>query len=143
MGYDHEIELVRQASNLGLLTTPYVFDEDQARRMADAGADVVVAHMGVTVKGLIGAETSMTLDAAAERCRRIAEAAQSVNPDVLVFCHGGPIAEVDDVSYVVGQVPSITGFFGASSTERHPTEVAITQRIREFKRIRATGGVVG
>lgn len=138
MGYDLEVEMIRSAAELGLLTTPYVFTEGEAEQMVAAGADIVVAHMGVTVKGTIGAHTAMTLDDAVERCARIAAAARSVNPDVLVLCHGGPIAEPDEALYVLTRVPHLVGFYGASSTERIPTERAMTDKMREFKHIPLT-----
>lgn len=136
MGYDAEVELIRQARALDLITMPYVFDETEAALMAEAGSDVVVAHMGVTVKGMIGARSSMTLEEAAERCQRIRDAAVAVNPDVLVHCHGGPIADPGDVDFIIRNTHGISGFFAASSTERIPTELAMTQRVREFSQIR-------
>lgn len=139
MGYGLEVDMIRSAHEAGLLTTPYVFDEAQARAMADAGADVVVAHMGLTTKGQIGATTALTIEAAAERVQRIRDAAAEVNPDIIALCHGGPIAEPDDAQYVLDHTTGVAGFFGASSMERLPTEVAITENMRRFKRIaRAT-----
>jgi predicted TIM-barrel enzyme len=135
MGYGLEVDMIRVAHEAGLLTTPYVFDEAQARAMAEAGADVVVAHMGLTTKGQIGATTALTLEAAAERVQRIRDAAAEVNPKIIVLCHGGPIAEPDDAHYVLGNTSGVAGFFGASSMERLPTEVAITENMRRFKRI--------
>ncbi|MBX3193811.1 MAG: phosphoenolpyruvate hydrolase family protein [Microbacteriaceae bacterium] len=135
MGFQAEVDLIRVARELDLVTVPYVFNEQEATRMAEAGADVVVAHMGVTVKGLIGARTSMSLEEAAERCQSIRDAAIAVNPAVLVHCHGGPIAEPSDVEYIVRATNGISGFFAASSTERIPTEVAMTQRVREFSQL--------
>jgi predicted TIM-barrel enzyme len=118
---------------LGLLTSPYVFDEEQARNMVKAGADIVVAHMGLTTKGTIGAHTAMSLDAAVLRVQSICDAAKSVRSDVIVLCHGGPIAEPDDVRFVLDQTQAVAGFFGASSVERLPTEQAITAQVRQFK----------
>ena len=135
MGYGLEVEMIRLAHEVGLLTTPYVFDEDQARAMAAAGADVVVAHMGLTTKGRIGASTALTLEAAAERIQAIRDAAVAVKPDVIVLCHGGPVAEPEDVRAIFEQTTGVDGFFGASSMERLPTEVAITENMQRFKRI--------
>ncbi|MDQ7907545.1 phosphoenolpyruvate hydrolase family protein [Phytohabitans sp. ZYX-F-186] len=138
MGYDKEVEMIREAAGFGLLTTPYVFTEEEARLMVDAGADIIVAHMGVTVKGTIGAQTSMSLDDAVARCDAIAGAAKAVNPEVLVLCHGGPIAEQDEAAYVFQHSRDIVGFYGASSTERIPTERAMTAKMREFKALNLT-----
>ena len=131
------------ANEAGLLTTPYVFDEAQARAMADAGADVVVAHMGLTTKGQIGATTALTIEAAAERVQRIRDAAAEVNPNIIALCHGGPIAEPDDAQYVLDHTTGVAGFFGASSMERLPTEVAITENMRRFKRIARVAEAAG
>jgi predicted TIM-barrel enzyme len=135
MGYDEEVEMIREAANHGMLTCPYVFDVDQARAMTEAGADVVVAHMGLTTSGDIGAETAMDLDEAAERVQAIRDAAVDVNDEVIVICHGGPIAWPDDAQYVLEHTEGIDGFFGASSIERLPTEQAIEKQAREFKEI--------
>jgi predicted TIM-barrel enzyme len=135
MGYDQEVEMIAQAGRLGLLTTPYVFNAEEARMMAEAGADVLVAHAGLTTKGMIGAKSAMTLDQAAELAQRIADAGKSVNPEILVLCHGGPIAEPEDAAYVLKHTRGIHGFFGASSIERLPTEVAITAQVKKFKKI--------
>lgn len=135
MGYDLEVEMIRLASQMDLLTCPYVFDEEQARKMATAGADVIVAHAGLTTKGTIGAKTSLTLDEATQRIQAMRDAAVSVNPDVLIICHGGPLAEPEDVDYVLARTHGIHGFFGASSVERLPTELAITEQLRRFKSI--------
>jgi len=143
MGYGLEVDMIREAHAAGLLTTPYVFDEDQARAMAAAGADVVVAHMGLTTKGAIGARTALTLEAAVDRVQAIRDAAVSVNPEILVLCHGGPIAGPDDVEFVLGHTTGVAGFFGASSMERLPTEVAITENMRRFKRISRPAGTAG
>ncbi len=133
MGYGVEVQMIRQASQIGLLTCPYVFDEEQARQMARAGADLIVAHTGLTTKGTIGAQTSLTLDQAVERVQSIRDAAASVSPEVLILCHGGPLAEPDDVDYVLSRTRGVAGFFGASSVERLPTERAITEQVRRFK----------
>ena len=133
MGYDKEVEMIRLAGELDLLTTPYVFTPDEARAMAGAGADIVVAHVGTTVSGAIGAQSVMSLDEAVERVRTMAEAAREVAPDMPVICHGGPIAGVDDTRYVLDRVPGLAGFYGASSMERLPVELAITENVRQFK----------
>ncbi len=135
MGYDLEVDLIRKAHKLGLVTTPYVFDTGQARKMAKAGADVIVAHMGLTTKGSIGAQTSLTLDESVVRVQEICDAGKEVNPDVIVLCHGGPIAMPEDAKYVLERTEGVSGFFGASSIERLPTEVAIKQQVEDFKKI--------
>ncbi|MEK3912832.1 phosphoenolpyruvate hydrolase family protein [Paenibacillus sp. FSL H7-0331] len=136
MGYNLEVEMIRKAHNLDLFTTPYVFNEEDAILMAKAGADVLVAHVGLTTKGSIGAKTALTLDESADLVQRIYDAGKSVNPDIIVICHGGPISEPEDVDYVLGQTQGIAGFFGASSVERLPTEIAITEQVRKFKSLR-------
>jgi predicted TIM-barrel enzyme len=136
MGYHLEVDMIRAAHEAGLLTTPYVFDPDQARAMAEAGADVIVAHMGLTTKGAIGATTALTLEASAELVQAIRDAAAAVKPDIIALCHGGPIAEPEDAQYVLEHTTGVAGFFGASSMERLPTEVAITENMKRFKRIR-------
>jgi len=133
MGFDLEVEMIAEAARLGLLTTAYAFSADEGRAMADAGADVVVAHMGLTTKGAIGAQTALSLDACVDRIAEIRDAVRSTGRDALVFCHGGPIAEPEDVRYVIDRTPGIAGFFGASSIERLPTETAITETVRRFK----------
>jgi len=142
MGYALEVEMVRTARELDLLTAPYVFDPDDARAMTEAGADVVVPHMGLTTSGTIGAQTAITLDEAVERVQAMHDAAKEVNPDVLVLCHGGPIAEPEDAAYVLERTHGVVGFFGASSMERLPTEVAMTETMRRFKSIPTKGAVV-
>ncbi|RNB86520.1 phosphoenolpyruvate hydrolase family protein [Brevibacillus nitrificans] len=137
MGYDLEVEMIRKAHDLGLLTTPYVFNEEQAIKMAEAGADVLVAHVGLTTKGTIGAHTALTLDESVDLVQRIHDAGKSVNPDILVICHGGPISEPEDAAYVLSRTKGVVGFFGASSIERLPTEIAITQQVSRFKRLDA------
>ena len=133
MGYDKEVEMVRLAREMDLLTCPYVFTPEEAVAMAKAGADVLIPHMGLTTKGTIGAKSALTLADAAKRVQELADAAKAVRPDVLVLCHGGPISEPADVRYVLDHTKGIVGFFGASSVERLPTEVAITGCVREFK----------
>jgi predicted TIM-barrel enzyme len=135
MGFALEIEMIRHAHELGLLTAPYVFDPQQARAMAEAGADVLVPHLGLTSGGTIGAETTTTLDEAVDLVQAMHDAATAVNPELLVLCHGGPIAEPDDAAYVLERTRGVVGFFGASSMERLPTEVAITETMRRFKSI--------
>jgi predicted TIM-barrel enzyme len=133
MGFDKEVEMIAAASDLGLLTCPYVFTEREAERMAAAGADVLIPHMGLTTKGMIGATTALTLAESAKRVQALCDAAKAVNPDILVLCHGGPIAEPDDVTYILANTRGVVGFFGASSVERLPTEVAITDCVKRFK----------
>lgn len=135
MSYDLEVEMIRLAHEMDMLTCPYVFDEEQAKKMARAGADLLVPHMGLTTKGSIGAETALTLEEAAKRVQAMHDAAKSINPDILVLCHGGPIAEPDDAQYVFEHTRGIVGFFGASSIERLPTEKAIEQQARKFKEL--------
>jgi predicted TIM-barrel enzyme len=139
MGFDLEVEMIRQAHELDLLTSPYVFDEDDARNMAEAGADVLVPHMGLTTSGSIGAQTALTLDESVERVQAMHDAAKEVNPDVLVLCHGGPIASPEDAAYVLERTSGVVGFFGASSMERLPTEIAMTENMKKFKQISAGG----
>jgi predicted TIM-barrel enzyme len=136
MGFAHEIDCIAAAHELDLLTTPYAFDPAQARLMASAGADIVVAHMGLTTSGSIGAATSKTLDDCVREVTAIADSAKSVRNDVLVLCHGGPIASPDDAQYVLERSPGIDGFYGASSMERLPTEVAIAGQVRSFMRLK-------
>ncbi len=133
MGYGLEVEMIRAARELDLLTCPYVFDPEQARAMAQAGADVLVPHMGLTTKGTIGARTAKTLDQCVEEIQAMRDAAAEVSPDVLVLCHGGPIAEPEDAAYVLERTRGVCGFFGASSMERLPTEIAMTENMRRFK----------
>jgi predicted TIM-barrel enzyme len=140
MGYGLEVEMIRAANELDLLTAPYVFDPDQARAMAEAGADVLVPHMGTTNKGAIGASTVLSFDECVERIGAMEAAAKEVNPDILVLCHGGPIAEPEDAAVIIDRLPGIVGFFGASSTERLPTEIAITENMRRFKALAVRGG---
>jgi predicted TIM-barrel enzyme len=136
MGYGLEVEMVRQAHELGLLTCPYVFNPDEARAMAEAGADVLVPHMGLTTKGAIGASTALTLAESARRVQAMRDAAVKVNPEILVLCHGGPIAEPADAQYIFEHTEGIAGFFGASSIERLAVEPAIESQARAFKELR-------
>ncbi len=135
MGFSHEIDCIAAAHELDLLTTPYAFDPGQARLLAQAGADLVVAHMGLTTTGSIGAVTAKTLDDCVREVTAIAEAAKKVRGDVLALCHGGPIATPEDAQYVMKRTPAIDGFYGASSMERLPTELAIAGQVREFMRL--------
>jgi len=133
MGYDLEVEMIAEASSLGLLTAPYVFDPESAEAMTRAGADVLVPHMGLTTKGTIGAHTALTLDECVERIQAMRDAAVAIDADVIVLCHGGPLAEPEDAQYVLERTEGVVGFFGASSMERLPTEVAMTENMRRFK----------
>lgn len=135
MGYGHEIDMIAMANELDLLTSPYVFDEEQAKDMARAGADILVPHMGLTTSGTIGAKTALTLEEAAVKVQALADAAKSVNPDILCLCHGGPIANPADAQYVLDHTDGIVGFYGASSIERFPAEVGIRSQTEEFKAI--------
>ena len=127
--------MIRLAHEMDLLTSPYVFDVDQAKDMARAGADILVPHMGLTTSGTIGAQTAMTLEDAAKKVQELADAAKSVNPDILCLCHGGPIANPADAQYVLNNTEGIVGFYGASSIERFPTEVGIRKQTEDFKAI--------
>ena len=138
MGFGLEIDCISAAHELGMLTTPYVFDEDQARAMTRAGADILVAHMGLTTGGSIGAETATTLDDCVVKISALTEAARSVRKDVIVLCHGGPIAMPADAQYILNRC-DIHGFYGASSMERLPTESAIKQQVAEFMRLSMPG----
>jgi predicted TIM-barrel enzyme len=140
MGYRLEVEMIRSAHERDLLTAPYVFDADSAVAMAEAGADILVPHLGLTTSGTIGAQTAVTLAEAAERVQQMRDAAVAVNPDVLVLCHGGPIAEPDDAAYVLANTTGVVGFFGASSMERLPVERAIAEQARAFKSIPLSKG---
>jgi predicted TIM-barrel enzyme len=139
MGFGLEVEMIAQARQMGLLTTPYAFTAEESRAMAKAGADLVIAHMGLTTKGAIGARTAMALVQAAQKVQELADAAREVNPDVLVLCHGGPIAEPEDAAYILANTRGVSGFYGASSIERLPTEAAITECARKFKSLKAVG----
>ncbi|MEC0213462.1 phosphoenolpyruvate hydrolase family protein [Paenibacillus ehimensis] len=136
MGYDKEVEMIRLAHEEDLLTTPYVFTEQDAIKMTNAGADILVIHLGLTTSGTIGAQTAKTLDQCVEEIRSIAAAAIQVRPDILILCHGGPIAEPEDAAYVLERCPEIHGFYGASSMERLPTERAIREQTQRFVSLR-------
>ena len=138
MSYALEVEMIGAARELDLLTCPYVFTPEDASAMAAAGADVLVPHMGLTTGGAIGAETARTLDECIELIQAMHDAAVEVAPDILVLCHGGPIAEPDDAAYVLERTRGVVGFFGASSMERLPTEVAMTETVARFKSIATT-----
>ncbi len=136
MSYDQEVEMIALAHEMDLLTCPYVFSPGDAVKMTKAGADLLVPHMGLTTKGSIGATTALNLTEAAKRVQAMHDAAVAINPDILVLCHGGPIAEPDDAQYILEKCQGIVGFFGASSMERLPTEGALEGRAREFKALR-------
>ena len=136
MSYRLEVEMIRLAHERELLTAPYVFDIDSTRAMTEAGADVLVPHMGLTTSGSIGARTALTLEESARRVQEMRDAAVAINPEVIVLCHGGPIAEPADAAYVLEHTDGVVGFFGASSVERLPTERGITQQVADFKTIR-------
>lgn len=135
MSYAKEVEMIALAHEMDLLTTPYVFTPDEAVAMAKAGADVLVAHMGLTTKGTIGAKTARTLEQCVGEVQAIHDAAKSAREDVIVICHGGPISEPEDAAYILKKTRGVAGFFGASSVERLPTEVAITEQVKKFKGI--------
>ena len=135
MGFGLEVDMIRQANQLNLFTTPYVFNVDEAKAMAEANADIVVAHMGLTTKGSIGASTALTLEEAPSKVQELCDAAKRVNPDIVCLCHGGPISMPDDAEYVLKNTEGVHGFYGASSMERLPTEIAITEQMKEFKAI--------
>jgi predicted TIM-barrel enzyme len=130
-----QVDMIRLAAERGLLTAPYVFDVDQAIAMTEAGADIIVPHMGLTTAGTIGAQTALTLEESARRVQEMRDAAVAVNPEVIVLCHGGPIAEPEDAAYILANTTGVVGFFGASSVERLPTERAIRQQLVDFKSI--------
>jgi predicted TIM-barrel enzyme len=136
MSYALEVDMIGEAHKLDMLTCPYVFTPDEARAMAEAGADVLVPHMGLTTKGSIGAETALTLEQSAKRVQAMRDAAIEVNPDIIVLCHGGPIAEPEDAKFIFDHTEGIAGFFGASSIERLATEPAIEGQARKFKALR-------
>jgi predicted TIM-barrel enzyme len=139
MGYGLEVDMIHTARELDLLTAPYVFTPDEATAMAEAGADVLVPHMGLTTGGSIGAGTAKTLDESVVLIQEMHDAAKRVNPEIIVLCHGGPIAEPEDAAYVLARTEGIVGFFGASSMERLPTEKAMTENMRRFKAIPTEG----
>lgn len=136
MGFGLEVDMIGIASEMGLLTTPYAFNSDEAAALARAGADILIPHVGLTTKGLIGAHTALTLDDAARRVQAMHDAARRENPDIIVLCHGGPIAEPQDAQYILDHTQGIVGFYGASSMERLPVEPAITERVREFTQLK-------
>ena len=136
MGYDKEVELIRLSRDKQLFTTPYVFDVAQTEQMVAAGADVIVAHMGLTTAGTIGAHTARTLDDCVRDVQAIADAARGIRQDAIVLCHGGPIAMPQDAEYVLQRTRGVHGFYGASSMERLPIERALTEQVREFKAIK-------
>lgn len=135
MGFQLEIDMIKAAHDMDLLTTPYAFNTEEAAALTRAGADIVVAHMGLTTKGTIGAQTGRNLDESVADIQAIVEAAKSVRDDVIVLCHGGPLAMPEDAQYVFDRVRGVDGFYGASSMERLPTEIAITEQIRKFKKL--------
>jgi predicted TIM-barrel enzyme len=136
MGFGLEVDMIRLAHDLGLLTTPYAFNDDEAKAMAKAGADILIPHMGLTTKGSIGAKTALTLDDAAKRVQSMHDAAKKVNKKILVLCHGGPISEPEDAQYILDRTEGVVGFYGASSVERLPTEIAITNCVKKFKALK-------
>lgn len=138
MSFGLEVDMIRQARELDLLTTPYCFNPDEATAMAGAGADILIPHMGLTTKGSIGAETALTLEESANRVQAMHDAAKRANPDIIVLCHGGPIADPADAQYILDNTTGIVGFYGASSMERLPVEPAITSRIQEFTALKLT-----
>lgn len=136
MSFQLEVDMIAKAHRLDLLTTPYVFNEEDAKQMTAAGADIVVAHMGLTSKGAIGAKTTMTLEETVGNIEKIITAARAENSEVIVLCHGGPISEPEDAAYVLNHTKNLDGFYGASSMERLPTEVGITEQIKRFFNIK-------
>ena len=139
MSYKLEVECIARAREMELLTTPYVFNQDEARQMTSAGADIVVAHMGLTVSGTIGAKTYKSLDNAVNEVQKIADACKSVRSDCLVICHGGPIASPSDAQYVLDRCRGVDGFYGASSMERLPVETAMTEHVAKFTQLTLGG----
>jgi predicted TIM-barrel enzyme len=139
MSYQLEVEMIAEAHKLDLLTTPYVFNPDEARRMTEAGADIIVAHMGVTTGGAIGAKASKTLEQCVTEIDAIADAARAVRNDIIVLCHGGPIAMPDDAKFILARSPHCHGFYGASSMERLPVETAIKSQVEGFKSLPLRG----
>lgn len=138
MGYDHEVEAIRLAHEMDLLTTPYVFNVEETKKMTGAGADILVAHMGLTTSGSIGATSGKSLDECVELIQSIRDEAVKINPDVIVLCHGGPIASPEDAQYVMARTKGVQGFYGASSMERLPVEEAVTNITKEFKSLKAS-----
>ena len=138
MGFSLEVECIAAAHEMEMLTTPYAFDADQAKALTEAGADIIVAHMGLTTSGKIGARTALSLEDSVRRVAKIADAARTVRENVMVLCHGGPIAMPEDARFVLSRLDSVDGFYGASSMERLPTETAMTERVREFTQMTRT-----
>jgi predicted TIM-barrel enzyme len=136
MSYDAEVDMIRIAGELGLLTTPYIFNIPEAKKMAEAGADILVAHMGLTTSGSIGASTGKTLDECVKLIQEMRDAAVEIKKDVIVLCHGGPVAKPEDAEYVISRTKGVHGFYGASSMERLPVEEAITNITKTFKAIK-------
>jgi predicted TIM-barrel enzyme len=136
LGYDKEVAMIKLAHDMDLLTTPYVFNEAEAEAMTKAGADLIVAHVGLTTGGTIGAEAAMTMDQAIDTTMRIAEAARKIRKDALVICHGGPFDEPENVAAAMARMPGINGFYGASSMERLPVERAIREQVMKFKQMK-------
>jgi len=136
MGFGLEVDMIRLAHEKDLFTTPYVFNVDEAKAMAKAGADVIVAHLGLTTKGAIGASTAFTLEDAPKKVQELCDAAKGVNPDVITLCHGGPISMPEDAEYVLKNTTGVDGFYGASSMERLPTETAIKEQMEKFKAVK-------
>ncbi len=136
MGYGEEVEMIRTAHEMGLLTTPYAFNPQEGEQMAAAGADIVVAHAGLTTKGAIGATTALTLAESVGFVQAICDAVRGVSEEVIVLCHGGPISEPEDAEYVLQNTRGVNGFYGASSMERLPVEVAITEHVKKYKAVR-------
>ncbi len=136
MGFGLEVDMIRFACELGLLTTPYAFNPDEAADMARAGADILISHMGLTTKGTIGAHTAVSLDDAVKRVQAMHDTARKINRKILVLCHGGPIAEPVDAQYILDHTEGVVGFYGASSMERLPVEPAIANRVREFTQMK-------
>jgi predicted TIM-barrel enzyme len=136
MGFGLEVDMIRQARAMDLLTTPYAFNVDEAEALTRAGADILIPHMGLTTKGTIGAATALSLEESAKRIQAMHDAARRINPEVLVLCHGGPIAEPADAQYILDHTEGIVGFYGASSMERLPVEPAIANRVREFTELK-------
>ena len=136
MGYDLEVEMIRLAHELDMLTSPYVFNIEDTKKMIRAGADIIVAHMGLTSKGSIGATTALTLEDSVIKVQEIANTAKELNPEVIVLCHGGPISDPGDAEYILSNTKHVDGFYGASSMERLPVEIAIREQIKKFKNIK-------
>ena len=136
MSYQQEVEMIAAARQMDLLTTPYVFNVQEAEQMTKAGADIIVAHMGLTTSGTIGAKSTKTLDECVGQVQAICEASKSLRSDCLVLCHGGPLADPEDAAYILERCREVDGFYGASSMERLPTELAITQQVRDFMKLK-------